>query len=297
MDLVTSFSTIIERVKNREKKTVVVAAAEDHDILTATVHAKQEGLADFLYVGDVEWIQQLATEHVVDISGITIVDESNVSEAGRKAIELVKEGKGQVLMKGKISTGQILGMVLKDQDLKAKNTHRFLSHVSIFEWEKRLKLFSDSALNVAPDIEQKRKIALNAIGVAKKLGMDSPRVAFLSAVEKVTPKMPSSVEAAELANMDWGDAIVGGPLAFDGAMFEKAYHIKGVPSPVEGKADILICPNIETANLFYKTIAWIAKLDIAGVMIGAGIPFIATSRSDSARVKFLSIASTIYLAD
>jgi phosphate butyryltransferase len=297
VDVVTSFQTIIDSVKFCEKKTVVVVAAEEHDILAATVHAKQEGLADFLYVGDPERIQQLATEHLIDISGIEIFEEPDVLEAGRKAIQLIKEGKAEILMKGKISSGQILGMVLKDEDLKAKNTNWFLSHVSIFEWEKRLKLSSDSGLNIAPNIEEKRKIALNAIEIAKKLGMDSPRVAFLSAIEKVTPKMPSSVEAAELAKMDWGDAIVGGPLAFDGAMFEKAYRTKGVFSPVEGKADILIYPNIETGNLFYKTLEWIAKLDIAGIIIGASIPFIVTSRSDSARVKYLSIATSIYLAE
>jgi phosphate butyryltransferase len=297
VDVVTSFQTIIDSVKLREKKTVVVVAAEEHDILGATVHAKQEGLADFLYVGDIKRIQQLATERLIDISGIEIFEEPDVLEAGRKAIQLIKEGKAQVLMKGKISTGQILGMVLKDQDLKAKDKHRFLSHVSIFEWEKRLKLSSDAGLNIAPNVEQKRKITLNAIRVAKKLGMNSPRVAFLSAIEKVNPKMPSSVEAAELATMDWGDAIVGGPLAFDGAMFEKAYRIKGVPSPVEGKADILICPNIEAGNLFYKTLEWIAKLDVAGIIVGASVPFIVTSRSDSARVKYLSIATSIYLAE
>ncbi len=296
MDLVTSFNTIVDRVKRHKKKTVVVAAAEDPDILAATTQARQEGIADFLYVGDTEHIKQFASESQVDISGIEIIEESDVLQAGRAAIELVKEGKAQVLMKGKIGTGQILGIVLKDEGLKEKYKDRFLSHVSIFEWNNQLKLFSDPALTIAPNVEQKRKIALNAISVAKKLGIHSPRVAFLSAVEKVNPKMPSSVEAAELAKMDWGDAIVDGPLAIDGAMFEEAYRIKGTPSPIEGKADILICPNIETANLFYKTLAWIVKLDIAGVMTGAGIPFIVTSRSDNARVRFLSISTTLYLA-
>ena len=188
-------------------------------------------------------------------------------------------------------------MVLKNEDFKKKKADQFLSHISIFEWENRLKIFSDPALNIAPNVEQKRKIALNAICAAKKLGITSPRVAFLSAIEKVNPKMPSSVDAAELAKMDWGEAIVDGPLAFDGAMFEEAYRVKGVPSPLEGKADILICPNLEMANAFYKILVWILKLNVGGTMSGAAIPFILTSRSDSARVKFLSIATTIYLAE
>ena len=296
MDVITSFSALIDRVKSGEKKTVVVAAAGEGEILAATVRAKQEGLADFLYVGDAGYIRQLATKHQLDISGIQIIEEPDVKEAGTTAIELIKMGRGHILMKGKISTGQILGMVLKDEDLKKRNPDQFLSHVSIFEWEKRLKIFSDPALNIAPDVEQKKKIAQNAIWAAKKLGMDFPRVAFLSAAEKVSAKMQSSVDAATLADMDWGDAIVDGPLAFDGAMFEEAYRIKGVPSPVEGNADILICPNIETGNLLYKAIAWMLKIDIAGVMAGTAIPFILISRADSARVKFLSITTTLYLA-
>lgn len=297
MEAITSFTSILERVKAREKKIVVVAAAEDHDVLAATVQARQEGLADFLYVGDSEKIQQLAKEHELDISGSEIVNEPDIQEAGRKAIDLVKEGQGQVLMKGKISTGQILGMFVKDEELKKKLENSFFSHIAIFEWQNALKIFSDAGMNIAPDVKQKKKIALNAINAAQKLGMDSPRVAFLSAVEKVSPKMRSSVDAAELAEIIWENAIVGGPLAFDGAMFEKAYKIKGVPSPVEGKADILICPNIETGNVLYKVLTWMMELDMAGVVAGTAIPFILTSRSDSARVKFLSIATTIYLAE
>jgi phosphate butyryltransferase len=190
----------------------------------------------------------------------------------------------------------LLGTILKDDDLKEQQPNQFLSHVSIFIWNNQWKIFSDPALTILPDLQQKRQIALNAIAVARQLGIETPRVAFLSAAEKVSPKMPSSVEGGELAGMEWEEAIVGGPLAFDGAMFEKAYQIKGVPSPVEGKADILICPNIETANVFYKTLSWMFQMDIAGVITGGAIPCILTSRADSARVKFLSIAMTIYLA-
>ncbi len=297
MDTLTSFTPIIESVKGCKQKIVVVAAADDHDVLAATVLARREGLAGFLYVGDSEKIQQLAQEHTLDISGIEIINEPDPQEAGRKAIELVKADTGQVLMKGNIGTGQILGMVLKDEDLKKRMDNPFLSHIAIFEWQNRLKIFSDPALNIAPDVEQKKKIALNAIHVAQKFGMTSPKVAFLSAIEKVSPKMQSSVDAAELAGMTWENAIGGGPLAFDGAIFEEAYAMKGVPSPIEGHADILICPNIEVGNVLYKTLTWMMKLDMAGIVAGAGIPFILASRSDSARVKFLSIATTIYLAE
>ncbi len=266
-------------------------------MLAATIRARGQGIADFLYVGDEEQIRNMAREQAFDLAEQEIVNEPDVQKAGKQAIELVKEGKGQVLMKGRIGTGQLLGMVLKDEELKTKTDDPFLSHIAIFEWNSRLKMFSDAALNIAPDVPQKRRIALNAIHAAHTLHVDRPRVAFLSAVEKVSPKMPSSVDAAELAEMTWDNAIAGGPLAFDGAMFEEAYTLKGVPSPVEGRADILICPNIETGNVLYKTLTWMLHCDMAGIVAGSAIPFILTSRADSARVKFLSIATTIYLAE
>ncbi len=159
-----------------------------------------------------------------------------------------------------------------------------------------LKIFSDAALNIAPDRDQKTRIALNALQVARNLGMDVPRMAFISAVEKSIPRCRLPWTLNNSLRWIWEGAIAGGPLAFDGAMFAEAYAIKGVPSPVEGKADILIFPNIETGNVFYKTVTWMMKRDMAGIIVGAAVPFILTSRADSARVKFLSIATTLYLA-
>jgi phosphate butyryltransferase len=292
----TSFKTIIAQVQSWTKKTVIVAAADEDEVLAATAQAKQEGLADFFYVGDVQRIRQLAAHQHLDISGIEMLDVAPIEEAGRRALQLIKDRQGQVLMKGRISTGQILGMLLKDEDFKAQDPQRFLSHVAIFEWENQLKVFSDPGLNIAPDLEQKQKITLNAIKIAQKLAIRTPKIAFLSAIETVSPKMRSSVEAAELARMDWGDAIADGPLAFDGALFAEAARIKGISSPVAGQADILICPNIETANLLYKTLGWMVKVDIAGVIAGAPMPLILTSRADSEHIKFLSIATALYLA-
>jgi phosphate butyryltransferase len=297
MELLASFDAIVDDVKRHEKKTVVIASAAEEDILVATTHAKQQNIAKFVYVGNFKEIQQLAWKNRLNLSGIEIIDVPNPDIACRIAIDMIKTGDAQILMKGKISTGHLLGIVLKDEDFKTRQQEQFLSHVSVFMWNKQWKIFSDPALTVCPNLEQKRKIALNAIKIARQLGINHPRVAFLSAVEKVSPKMPSSVEAAELADMEWDGAIVGGPLAFDGAMFENAYQIKGVSSPVGGKADILICPNIETANIFYKILAWMFQLDIAGVITGGALPIILTSRADSARVKFLSIAMTIYLTN
>ena len=140
MEPLTGFQTIVEQVKRREKFTVVVAAAEDHDVLKATIQAKQEGLANFLYVGAEQHIQQLAQEYQLDLTGIEIVNEPDMQAAGKIAIDLVKQERGQILMKGKISTGQILGMVLKDEDFKQTMQNPFLSHVAIFEWQHSLKI-------------------------------------------------------------------------------------------------------------------------------------------------------------
>lgn len=298
MEPVTSLQMIVEKLRGAKNKTIVVAAAESQNALASTVHAKQEGLADVLYIGKTDQIQKLAATYQIPIEGIEMIEEPDALEAARLALRLIKEGQAQILMKGQIGTGQILEIVLKDEDLKQEGGKgHFLSYVTIFEWAGQLKLFSDPALSIAPDVEQKRKITLNALETARKLGITRPRVAFLSAVEKVNPKMQSSVDAAELAKMDWGDAIADGPLAFDGAMFEEAYQAKGVPSLVEGMADILISPNIETANLLYKVLAWMAKVPIGGTMVGSPIPFVVTSRSDSERIKFVSIATTLYLAE
>jgi phosphate butyryltransferase len=296
MEEITCFTTIVDTVRTRDKKTVVVADAAEPDVIAATVQAWEDDLAHIIYVGDAERIRQFADETAANISGIEIIDEKDPWNAAKNALELVKNDDKAVLMKGKIGTSLLLGIILKDDDLKQRRPKPFVSHVSVFEWKHRLKIFSDAGLNIAPDVSQKKRITFNAIEVAHKLGMNKPRVAFLSAVEKVSSKMISSVEAAELAEMPWEEAIVGGPLAFDGAMFEQAYQIKGVPSPVEGKADILICPNIETGNILYKTLAWMLQLDMAGIITGAAIPCILTSRADNARVKFLSIATTLYLA-
>lgn len=291
------FETIVDAVKQTPKTTIVVAAADETDVLASTVHARTEGLAEVVYVGAADRIRQLAAEVQLAIDGIEIINAPDPAQAALLAIRLIKAGQAQVLMKGRVSTGQILGMVLKDEDLKRQGGgEHFLSHITLFEWEGRLKIFSDAGLNIAPTLEQKRRIAQNALTVARKLDLPQPRMAFLSASEKVSPKMPSSVEAEELAQMDWGDAIAGGPLALDGALFAEAYRIKGVPSPVEGQADILICPNIEAGNVLYKTLAWMLKAAMAGAMAGAPVPFVLTSRADSEIVKFLSIATTLYLS-
>lgn len=295
MEEIRSFSRLVELVKGRAKRTLAVVAAEDQDVLEATVHARGEGIVDVIYIGEPDHIRRIASDHQIDLAGIEIMAAADPVKAGEHALQLIKNGTAHLLMKGKIATSQILHLVLNDHDLKGDGDH-FLSHVTVFEWEGCLKLFSDAALNIAPDVEQKRRITQNTLQIARRLGIPHPRIAFLSAVETINPKMPSSAEAAELAAMEWGDAIAGGPLAFDGAAFEEAYRTKGVPSPVEGKADMFICPNIETGNLFYKILAWMVKPRMAGIMAGSPVPFILTSRSDSAEVKFLSIATAIYLA-
>lgn len=296
MKLPASFDAIVHRVTQCARQTVVVVAATEEDILIATTQAKRYDLARFVYIGDFKRIQHLAWKLRLNLSGVEIIDEADPGRAAMMALELVKQGHAHLLMKGKIGTGHLLGTILKDADLKAQQPDQFLSHVAIFIRDNQWKVFSDPALTILPTVDQKRRIALNAIAVARRLGIETPRVAFLSAAEKISDKMPSSTEAAELCAMPWDNAIVGGPLAFDGAMFEKAYQIKGVPSPVEGKADIVICPNIESANVLYKALSWMFQVDMAGVITGGAVPCILTSRADSARVKFLSIAMTIYLA-
>lgn len=292
-----NFNQIIEIVKERQdKKRIVIAGAGEKELLTAASKACSAGIADFTYIGDYSSIMRIVRDNELYIPQTTrLISKSDVVAAGKKAIQLIESDASQILMKGHIGSRDLLSMVLHSEALKQRRKNRFLSHIAIFEWKEQLKLFTDGGLNIAPSLEEKRKITSNAIEIAHKLGIKTPRIAFLSGAEKVNPKMPSSVEAAELAQMDWGNAIAGGPLAFDGAISERAYRIKGIPSPVEGKADILIAPNVETANAACKAMIELG-VNMAGCIVGAGVPLILLSRSDREYLRFLSIATTVYLS-
>lgn len=282
-------------------KVLAVAAAQDPEVMAAIKGAYDLGLATAVLVGDSRQIQQAADAVGFDLSQAKIVDEQSPVQAARKAVELVRKGQAQMVMKGLLNTADILRAVL-DKEIGLR-TGRVLSHVAIMEPQGygRLLLMTDGGMNIAPDLMQKTQMIQNAVEVAHKLGMSCPKVAIIAAFEQVNPDMPATVEAALLAKMaDRGqikNCIVDGPIALDGAVSPEAAAHKGMQSPVAGQADILLVPFIEVGNVLYKTLTYLGHGKVAGIIAGAAAPIILTSRSDSPQAKLHSIATAVLMAE
>ena len=299
--MIKSYDELIECVKQEPKKTIAVAMAQDDDVLLALAKANDAGIADAVLIGDKNEITARSVKIGVDLSKFDIIDEHDEKRAVVRSIQLVREGLANTLMKGKCNTATLLrGVLDKDHGLRRG---KFLSHLGVFELPAypKLLLMSDAALNIAPDLETKIVIAENAINAAHLMNIQTPKVAFIAAVEKVNPDaMPCTTDAAIISKMGQRGqikgAIIDGPLALDNAVNAHACAVKGIKSKVGGDADILIMPNIETANCFYKTMAYLAQAKTAGVIVGAKAPVILTSRADSDETKFLSIALALFIS-
>lgn len=294
---------IVEAAKglpNRQR--LVVAAAEDQDVLEAVRDAVEWGIVSAILVGDADKIAAIAAAVGMPLDKCTVIPESNPLVAAGKAVGMVASGQGDLVMKGKIGTADILRAVLDKE--KGLRTGRLLSHVTALDIQGigRLLFMTDGAMNIAPDLSQKAQIVQNAVDVVRALGFEQPKVAALAAVELVNPDMPAAVEAALLAKMaDRGQikgAIVDGPLALDNAISLHSAQVKGIHSPVAGNADILMVPDIEAGNVLYKSIVYFGReVRVAGVIAGAKAPVVLTSRSDSHETKLDSIAfSAVYAA-
>ncbi|MCH4889990.1 phosphate butyryltransferase [Acidaminobacter sp. JC074] len=298
--MIKSFEEVLKIAKERGPKTVSVACAQDNDVLKAVDNAKKNGIVEAILVGDKEKIEAIAKEESIDLNDYEIIDIKDLAEASLKAVELVSSGKAHMVMKGLVDTSIILKAVLnKETGLR---TGSVLSHVAIFDVMNypRLLLVTDAAMNIAPTLEQKKQIIENSLQVANGLDIDQPKVAVICAKEKVNPKMPATVDAGELVKMnengDLTGCIVGGPFALDNAVSVEAAKLKGIDHPVAGHADVLMCPNIESGNILYKTLGFLANAKSAGVIVGAKAPIILTSRADSEEAKLNSIALGVLMA-
>jgi len=293
--MITTLNEIVERVKGTPTKRLAVAVAEDPHTIEAVGRAVKEKLVQAVLTGDEKAIQKVAGEAKVDTSLFEIVHEPDKAKALALAIGKVRSGEADFLMKGLIdSSVYIRGLIDKEKGLLPPG--RLLSHVTVLQvpaW-KKLIICGDVAVIPAPDLEAKVAILRYAIDIAHKLDIDRPKAVLLSAVEKVSPKMPSTTESAIIAKMaDRGQikgAVVDGPLALDIAFSESSARIKGVESPVAGDADILIFPNIEAGNIFFKASTYLANGELGAIVAGARCPCVLTSRSDSEDTKFYSIA-------
>lgn len=296
-----NFDELLLKVNELPNKKVAVAVAQDEPVLEAIKVAKEKGIADAILVGDKVKIKKIAEKIGMDLSDYEIVNEINEAKASLEAIRLVSSGEADMVMKGLVDTATFLRSVLnKEVGLR---TGKLMSHVSVFEIEgiDRLILLTDAAFNTYPDLKAKVQILNNAVGVAHACGIDIPKVAAVCAVEVVNPDMPATIDASLLSKMNERgqikNCIVDGPLALDNALSVEAAHHKGITGEVAGKADIILLPNIESANVMYKTLTYTAKTRNGGLLVGTSAPVILTSRADSFETKINSIALAALVAE
>lgn len=292
-----NFNEIYEKIKGSERRRVIaVAAAEDEPVLQAVTKAKELGLCDAVLVGDEEKILSLLKELSLE-STFKIIEEKNPAKAAKIAANLVREGECDILMKGLVDTKSLLRAVLDKETGLA--TGNLISHIAAFEVPgyDRLLFVTDAAMNTYPGLKEKVGILTNAVSFVKSLGVETPKVAAICAVEVVNEAMQATVDAAMLSKMnDRGQikgCIVDGPLALDNALSVEAAEHKGIKSPVAGHADILLMPNIESGNVLYKALTYTTESKSGGVLLGAKAPVVVTSRADSFESKVNSIAMAV----
>ena len=297
-----NFADLTEAIGDYPVRTVAVAAAQDHTVLAAACRARDEQIAEAQLYGNQAEIERTAKEHDLDLTGSQIIDCADEIEAAEQAVSAVSAGRADLLMKGYIHTDDFLRAVLnKEHGLRSGV---LMSHVFVAELPGRdtLLLITDAAMNIAPALEQKAGIVLNAVHLAHALGFDNPRVAALAAVELLNPSMPATIEATCLHKMsERGQfspkCLVDGPFALDNAVSEIAAAHKKVEGPVAGKADVLLVPDIEAGNMLAKSLVYFAQARLAGIVVGASRPVVLTSRADSDESKFLSIALGVFLTN
>ncbi len=292
MPSITTLEQLTLSLGGEKPKRVVVAAGHDPNTIQAAAHASKTGIAQMILVGDGKRIESLCSEYDIDPGLFKIIDEPDVLEAGAKAINMIHSGDADVLMKGLIGTGDYMRLILdKKAGLLPKGN--VLTHITVFDLPAYNKLIfaSDVAIIPLPDLEIKKKLLRYCIDAAHSFGIEKPKAALLAASEKVSLHMPATTEAKEITDSwDSDDAIVYGPLALDVARSPEACEIKGVDNPVAGHADILIFPNIESGNVFYKSSTLLSGGRLAAAVVGTSAPCVLTSRADSEEIKFLSIA-------
>ncbi len=299
--MLKTFYEVLNKAKEYGPKKMAVASAGAEDVLRAVEAARKEGLTDSILVGSKKEIIQIANKMDIDPTNYEIIDQLDKTEAARCAVELVRNKKAFILMKGMLGTARILKAIL-DKEIGLR-TDRMLSHVYTLQIKgyDRLLTMTDGAMSISPDLKQKAQIIQNAIYYAHSMGIEKPKVAAVTALELVNTDMPATIDAACLAKMSERGQIVGGivdgPLGFDNAISKEAAKHKGVESPVSGEVDIVLVPNIESGNIFAKGLVYLASAVPAGLLLGAIAPVVLVSRSDTAQSKLYSIALGVLMSE
>ena len=292
--MIKNFEQLLAKVKEMKNKTVVIAAAHASSAIDTAIMAKKENIANSLLIGDKQCIDKYLQENASEfVNTFTIIDTGkDLDLAAAESVKAIREGKADILLKGKCFTATLIKAVLdKETGLRIGEN---LSDVLVYEHPEKLILLSDGGINLYPGVEEKISIINNAVKVSHALDNPKPKVALLAAVEVVNPKMPATVDANIITeiykNNQVKDCIVEGPLALDGAISKMAAKAKGIKSEVAGNVDVLIVPNIEAGNIFGKALTYYCNFRVAHVVMGAKVPIIIASRVDTAETKMLSMA-------
>lgn len=299
---VTKLDQMFELLKSKPKKRLVAAYANDSHTIGAIHHAVEMGLLDATLVGDRETITKVCKEMKIDAGKFNIVQESDEMKAAEKAVDLINAGEGNLLMKGLVSSDKYLKAILNKEKGLMAGPNSVLSHITVIENPRypKLMIVSDVAIIPLPDLKQKITMVGYLIQAAQSLGIDMPKVAILATTEQMSPGMPACVDAAIIAKMaDRGQikgAIIDGPLALDVCIDKESCEIKKLKSPIQGDADAILFPNIESANVFFKTNTKLAGAELGAMVVGAKVPAILTSRGDSEKTKLYSIALAACMA-
>ena len=294
------YERLLARCESLEPIPTAVAHPCEATALSGAVEAFKRGLIVPLLVGPAASIAKTAASAGIDLKKLEIIDVPHSHAAAEKAVALVREGRAEILMKGSLHTDELMAAVVSREG--GLRTGRRISHVFIMDvptYHKPL-VITDGAINIAPTLEDKVDICQNAIDLAISLGVEKPKVAILAAVETVTSKMPATIDAAALCKMAERGQIKGGlldgPLAFDNAISKEAAETKGIQSSVAGDPDILLAPDLEAGNMIAKQLSFLANADSAGMVLGAKVPIILTSRADSVRSRIASCAVAVLVA-
>jgi phosphate acetyltransferase len=294
------YEALLEKCRSLEPVSTAVAHPCEETALAGAVEAGAKGLIRPILVGPSAKIHEIAKAKGIALGNLRIVDAPHSHASAAKAVELVKSGEAELLMKGSLHSDEILAAVVSREG--GLRTGRRISHVFIMDVPAyhKVLIVTDAAINIAPGLEEKADICQNAIDLAISLGVQKPKVAILAAVETVTSKMPATIDAAALCKMAERGQIKGGlldgPLAFDNAISKDAARIKGIDSVVAGDPDILLVPDLEAGNMLAKQLSFLANADSAGLVLGARVPVILTSRSDSVRARIASCAVAMLAA-
>jgi len=296
--MLKSFQDIQNAVINSEKKkTISIAMADDLSVLEAAKVVEERGIANFLLVGNRMKIKEISRVVGYNIKEDNIVEAETAEEIAAKSVELVNDGKADILMKGHISTPILMKAVLNKE--KGLRTGEVLSHVAAVEVDSyhKLMLVGDGGINILPDLETKASILRNILNVAAKLKIDVPKIGLLCPIEKVNPKIVETVDADALEKMagqgEFGNCIIEGPIAMDVALNESAAQRKDIKSKISGDTDGFLVPNISTGNAVIKSLIFLANAKVGGLVLGAKVPIILLSRSDDPAQKFYSIILAI----